>query len=77
MQFFKKTYEGSGFIFIFIEIKVKDRNEELSKEGSSRVQIYKQFNIIHSYTLECSFHSPGNTLIPLSPVSNENKVIDK
>ena len=35
-----------------------DRNEIKSKEGSSRVQMYKKYNLIHSYTLELGFHLP-------------------
>lgn len=35
-----------------------DKNEVKSKDGSGRVQIYKQFNLIHSYTLELGYHSP-------------------
>ncbi len=39
----------------------KDRSDCLSKEGCGRVVVYKTARIIHSYTLECGYHSPGPT----------------
>ena len=35
----------------------KDRNEDLNKEGCGRVVLYKEFGIVHAYTLECGYHS--------------------
>ena len=37
-------------------MSTKDRMENLTKEGCSRVNVYKLSNIIHSYTLECGYH---------------------
>ena len=34
----------------------KDRNEELTKEGSSRVAMYRISKLVYSYTLECGYH---------------------
>lgn len=51
-----------------------DRNEVKSKEGSSRVQMYKRFNLIHSYTFELGFHSP-TVLTSLPDVSNEDEIL--
>jgi len=41
----------------------------MTKEGCGRVNVYKMTNIIHSYTLECGFHS-SNFLNSLSVCSN-------
>lgn len=48
---------------------VKDRNEELTKEGCGRVCFYKTYGLIHSYTLEMGFHS-SNYVTPLSFANN-------
>lgn len=47
-------------------MKAKDRNEDISKEGCARVVFYKEFGLVHSYTLECGYHlnSYDNTLDP-------------
>lgn len=37
-------------------MKAKDKNEDISKQGCGRVVFYKQFGLIHSYTLECGYH---------------------
>ena len=41
---------------LIFSIFLKDRFEDLSKESSARVQAYRSFGLIHSYTLECGFH---------------------
>jgi|JI6StandDraft_1071083.scaffolds.fasta_scaffold04024_11 hypothetical protein len=45
-------------------MKAKEKADDYSKEGCARVFMYKKFNIVHSYTLECGFHTPNvlNTL---------------
>lgn len=45
-------------------MKAKDRNEDFSKEGCGRVVFYKEFGLVHSYTLECGYHqnTADNTL---------------
>ena len=48
---------------------VKDRNEDLTKEGCGRVCFYKQYGVIHSYTLECGYHS-NNYITPLNVATN-------
>ena len=35
----------------------KDKKDGLSREGSSRVSIYKATGIVHSYTLECNYQT--------------------
>ncbi len=47
-------------------MKAKDRNEDISKEGCARVVFYKEFGLVHSYTLECGYHlnSYDNLLSP-------------
>ena len=37
-------------------MNIKDKNG-LSREGSGRVAIYKDTNLIHCYTLECNYHN--------------------
>jgi hypothetical protein len=51
-----------GFDFVECGFKenmmnCKDKRDGLSREGAGRVAIYKATNIIHSYTLECHYHS--------------------
>jgi hypothetical protein len=50
------------------QMKSKDKNEEQTKEGCGRVVMYKEFGIIHSYTIECGYHYNmfNNILDPLS-----------
>ncbi|KRX01295.1 hypothetical protein PPERSA_11742 [Pseudocohnilembus persalinus] len=50
----------------------KDRNEAQTKDGSSRVNLYKIGNLIHSYTLECGFHM-SNIIQELASPSQTNK----
>lgn len=47
-------------------MKARDRNEEETKEGCGRVVLYKEFSIIHSYTIECGYHlnAYNNSLKP-------------
>ena len=52
----------------------KDKLEPLTKEGCSRVIAYKNYKIIHSYTLECGFHC-SNYLNELSYSSNTQRKI--
>lgn len=40
-------------------MKAKDRLDTYSKEGCARVYIHKLFNLIHSYTVECGYFTPG------------------
>jgi hypothetical protein len=37
-------------------MKSKDRTEEFTKEGCSRVVVARLCGITHSYTLECGYH---------------------
>lgn len=53
-------------------MKAKEKADDYSKEGCARVFMYKTFNIIHSYTIECGFHTPNllNTLpLPRDPTA--------
>ena len=50
-------------------MNVKDKRDGLSREGSSRVALYKLTGLLHSYTLECNYHS-GRRLNHLSPKLN-------
>lgn len=50
----------------------KDRLEEKTKEGCGRVCFYRQYNLIHSYTLECGYHS-NNYAITLPAASNTHR----
>ena len=55
------------------QMNSKDRKEQMTKEGSGRVQVYRLCNIIHSYTLECGFHqsNDANELAP--PIQSDKK----
>lgn len=46
-------------------MSVKDKNG-MSREGSGRVAINKDTNLIHCYTLECNYHN-GRRINFLSP----------
>lgn len=46
-------------------MSVKDKNG-MSREGSGRVAIHKDTNLIHCYTLECNYHN-GRRINFLSP----------
>jgi hypothetical protein len=49
---------------------MKEKADNYSKEGCARIFMYKKFNIVHSYTVECGFHTPNilNTLpLPKDP----------
>lgn len=50
-------------------MSAKDRNEDRTKEGCGRVCFFKEYGLIHSYTLECGFHS-NNYISPLPPPVN-------
>lgn len=34
---------------------LKDKNENLTKEGCGRVVFQKEFNLTYSYTMECGY----------------------
>jgi hypothetical protein len=53
-------------------MNTRDRNEDLTKEGCGRVIFYKNYGLIHSYTLECGFHS-SNYVTPLAFASNVHR----
>lgn len=38
-------------------MKARDRFEGMNKEGCGRVVLYREFNVVHSYTVECGYHS--------------------
>ncbi len=54
-------------------MKAKDRNEDISKEGCARVVFYKEFGLVHSYTLECGYHlnTVDNILEPEKNIRNK------
>lgn len=52
----------------------KDKNDYLSKEGCGRVFAHRQFDIVHSYTVECGYFAPGN-LHRLEPI-NKNTILN-
>ena len=49
-------------------MSAKDRNDKFSKEGCGRVYAHKLFNIVHSYTVECGYFTPGS-LHNLEPIN--------
>ena len=58
------NFDFEQCIFSRKHMKAKDRNEDFSKEGCGRVVFYKEFGLVHSYTLECGYHqkTADNTL---------------
>eukprot|EP00357_Protocruzia_adherens_P000565 CAMPEP_0115022640 /NCGR_PEP_ID=MMETSP0216-20121206/31702_1 /TAXON_ID=223996 /ORGANISM="Protocruzia adherens, Strain Boccale" /LENGTH=1017 /DNA_ID=CAMNT_0002395425 /DNA_START=142 /DNA_END=3195 /DNA_ORIENTATION=- len=52
-------------------MRARDKREGMTKEGCGRVAIYKATNLVHSYTLECNYHS-GLRLSPLYPISRDD-----
>ncbi|KAL4471783.1 hypothetical protein ABPG72_008801 [Tetrahymena utriculariae] len=53
------------------QMKSKDRQDDLTKEGCGRVFVYQTSKIVHSYTLECGFHH-ATQLNPIAPCSNSD-----
>ena len=47
-------------------MKCRDRNEGKTKAGCGRVVVAKEFGLVHSYTLECGYHSVSD----LKPIVN-------
>jgi len=54
----------------------RDYNSEHTKDGTGRVNIYKRFGLIHSYTLECGYHSVNtlNRIINLKENYDQDKI---
>lgn len=51
-------FEYSECDFSEKSMATKDPKDHHSKEGSGRVNFFKTFGIIHSYTVECSYYVP-------------------
>jgi len=47
----------------------QDKNDTMNKQGCGRVVACKEFGLIHSYTLECGYHS----VTQLKPLVNLKK----
>jgi len=69
------NFEYSICNFSQKQMTQKDKNENRTKEGSGRVQVYRVANLIHSYTLECGFHL-SNAYYPLPQPCNRKKRIE-
>ena len=65
------NFDYSEWWFSEKNMKVKDKGDGLSREGSGRVSIYKATEIPHWYTLECNYAS-GRKLSHLPPKYNKN-----
>lgn len=67
-------FEGSSFSEK--NVRVKDKREGLSKEGSGRVALFRASNLARCYTLECNYHS-GKVIndISLTPLDGEEQDI--
>jgi hypothetical protein len=57
-------------------MNMKDRNEEMTKEGCGRVVFNRILGQIYSYTMECGY-TYSNYLNQLEPVSNMHRKHDK
>ncbi|EGR29346.1 hypothetical protein IMG5_157570 [Ichthyophthirius multifiliis] len=54
-----KFFEYAQCSFSDKNIISKGKNDNLSKEGSGRVSVYKMTNVEHCFTLECNYNK-GN-----------------
>jgi len=51
------NFQKENSRFTFKHMKCRDYNEKLGKQGCGRVVACKELGLIHSYTLECGYHS--------------------
>jgi len=58
------NFEYGASRFSKKHMKCKDKNESRSKAGAGRVVAAKEFGLVHSYTLECGYHS-ATELVPI------------
>ena len=68
------NFDFDGSSFSEKNVRVKDKREGLSKEGSGRVALFKASNLPRCYTLECNYHS-GKVIndIPITPLDNDEQ----
>ena len=64
-----KFFEEEECTFSTKHMKIKDKFEDLTKEGCARVVMHKLTGIIHSYSLECGLIS-SNVLNELPEPAN-------
>lgn len=53
-----------------VTVKLRDKRDGLSREGSGRVAVYKLTGLIKSYTLECNYNT-GRFVNKLPPTIRE------
>eukprot|EP00826_Nyctotherus_ovalis_P051705 TRINITY_DN6476_c0_g1_i1.p1 TRINITY_DN6476_c0_g1~~TRINITY_DN6476_c0_g1_i1.p1 ORF type:complete len:173 (-),score=47.72 TRINITY_DN6476_c0_g1_i1:74-592(-) len=59
-------------------MNVKDKWDGLSREGSSRVALYKETGLVNCYTLECNYHSAKRlNYIPPKIDTRTNKIVEE
>lgn len=61
-------FEYSECDFSEKSMATKDPKDHHSKEGSGRVNFFKNFGVVHSYTVECSYYIPRILHITPSPL---------
>ena len=57
-------------------MSLKDKNEDLSKEGCGRVVFNRNLGQIYAYTVECGY-TCSNYLNDLSPLTNAHRKYEK
>jgi cytosolic carboxypeptidase protein 5 len=73
MQLNCVNFDLNASNFTEANMRASDKRDGLSKEGSGRVALYKQTNLVRCYTLECNY----NTGKVLNPISNpEDEITD-
>lgn len=67
LTLYSEIFDYDGCNFTEKNMYSADKGDGLSKEGSGRVALYKETNIIYSYTVECNYNSGKITnLLPKS-----------
>jgi len=60
------NFDFEGSLFTEKMMKIVDKKDNMSREGSGRVGIYKATKITHCYTLECNY-ATGKTFNKIHP----------
>jgi len=63
------NFDFNESLFTEKMMNIKDKKDNLSREGSGRVGIYKATKCTHCYTLECNY-ATGKVFNSLSPFYN-------
>ena len=64
------NFDFQGSNFTESNMRARDKRDGLSKEGSGRVALYKQTNILRCYTLECNYNT-GRIINPITAAEDD------